>query len=120
MLIEAPLMTPSMLPAKPKEATEAEIYRRAAEVIERDGWTRGVLRDQRDRVCILGAIGRAVIELSHTPRDPKEFSVAPSEVIDNAEEREALMRWNDEKALTSQQVVWRLERMARKAERRTQ
>ncbi len=70
--------------------------RRAADMIERQGWCQGQWADKHGRVCIMGALG-------DTESDPAAFCAACHRLSTHLGQR--LSMWNDEPGRTKDEVL---------------
>lgn len=64
MFINAPT-GPAKITTVTPEVTDADVYEHACRVLDKRGWTYGAWIQPDGRVCLLGAIGIAAIELDH-------------------------------------------------------
>jgi hypothetical protein len=106
-----------------KVVTDADVYERAAEVVVERGWTTGVWEDDNGRVCMLGAIAVAAIELGHPSADLAErFRATPLLAVSErlvGGDASSLWRWNDGMHFWQEKrVIRRLKKMARRSRRR--
>lgn len=46
--------------------TDADVLRKAAQIIERDGWVQGEATDEHDGHCLIGALDAAIGEIGPT------------------------------------------------------
>lgn len=118
MLIDAPIYTSPVAPLETREATDAEVLLHAVTVLERDGWSGSSWRASDGRLCILGAIGQAAIELgrydaSREPHRSLAVQNASSKIVSVFSERDRLIRWNDQSMNHIGHVKKKLLEMAR-------
>ncbi len=110
-----------------KVVTDAEVYERAAVVVTKRGWNSGEWIDADGRVCTLGAIGVAAMELGHPvakflESDEHPFNediivnIVASRIVGGGEKECELISWNDGlKRHPEFQVKRRLRKMAKEA-----
>ncbi len=92
--------------------TAAEVARKAADLLERDGWCQGLFRDGTRR-CLSAAITAAVADVSAPRRDIAD------EVVRDALRRHTGMtstRWNDAPERTGDDVIALLRQVANELE----
>lgn len=145
MLIDSPSKAPRLLPLEEegpvekaprkrrlrfwRRSTDADVFRRAIEVIDERGWTTGAWLSPTGRVCLLGAIGVAAVESGRRPLGPRgvtlEAVMIASDKIVGAD-RLNLSSWNDNLPYSPfgsptetcvNQVKRRLAKMAARAEK---
>lgn len=104
----------------------SEIAEHAAELVSERGHTKGVLWDDADRVCIMGAIMISLAELegySSPTESPNRFELAPvlSDVTEMSGRLLGKRRgqgwmssvdWNNEPERTGEEVILHLKRTA--------
>lgn len=87
------------VPTKPKTEpkTRPEVLLDAAALLEERGWTTGYLVDSDGKMCILGAVGRALGMWihPHTNDDNEDVYTAAGEVI--GADPEEIFAWNDDR-----------------------
>jgi hypothetical protein len=82
-------------------ATRAEVFERAAEILDRRGWTQFMWQDEDGSLCVTGAIGVAAMELGAVELHPywkPDWSVSIILAVDDflsLSERKRLQKWND-------------------------
>lgn len=86
--------------------TKRDVLLHAAEIIDRDGWTRTTWVDENGRVCILGAVGKSALELGYVEYDfgifknqvlwaSREVLFGDLDSLDVPKAEEQMFTWND-------------------------
>lgn len=109
-------------PKKPRRLQYATYFRRAAAILERDGWTQKIMENADGAVCAVGAFNKAV---TGHPLDYPNFEwrnwfwkAAPRKRLAYMGGRPSLTLWNDQVAKDKSEVIAAFHRAAKLAGKR--
>ena len=95
---------------KPELGDVSRLLLKAADLIEEHGWCQVSAVDERGRICMLQAMGRAEVEL-FGPDGSRSVSLVSDEKIADAVGW-PIYRWNDAAGRTQEEVVAKLRAVA--------